>query len=458
MQAGRNDEDAGPVETEHPPARMKRPAEHLPSGGSPAARDSRVAAPDLLYVGRHLHPELGEVSRVELDEWCAVRRRHERERAIATELEGHTFSRSLYALALEVPAHEEAVALVAGVEGVIHLSVDILDVRDDLSSKPAQVEHGVAPDQRIEGPRDGGDTVLERPCSLVELEREAGAAPMTDRVDTCDVGVELDFGWRCRPRDRRADQLPVTVERPDDIVARYLKCPQYVSRDRRRATRLPPEVAEEGAGSSQLPELGQLAHRDPGSLCCCCRGLGSFGHAPDSTRGGRLNPRRPWYTLRAQTHPREGFMKVSLTVNGAARTDDVEPRLLLVHYLRDVVGLTGTNVGCDTSSCGACTIHVDGESVKSCTMLAVQAEGAAITTIEGLASNGDMHPMQEAFRTHHGLQCGYCTPGMVMAATSLLAENANPTEREVRDGLEGNLCRCTGYHNIVKAVLAAAES
>ncbi|MGO9558798.1 MAG: (2Fe-2S)-binding protein [Acidimicrobiales bacterium] len=151
-------------------------------------------------------------------------------------------------------------------------------------------------------------------------------------------------------------------------------------------------------------------------------------------------------------------MKVSLTVNGAARTDDVEPRLLLVHYLRDVVGLTGTNVGCDTSSCGACTIHVDGESVKSCTMLAVQAEGAAITTIEGLASNGDMHPMQEAFRTHHGLQCGYCTPGMVMAATSLLAENANPTEREVRDGLEGNLCRCTGYHNIVKAVLAAAES
>jgi carbon-monoxide dehydrogenase small subunit len=151
-------------------------------------------------------------------------------------------------------------------------------------------------------------------------------------------------------------------------------------------------------------------------------------------------------------------MKVSLTVNGTARSDDVEPRLLLVQYLREVVGLTGTNIGCDTSSCGACTIHVDGESVKSCTMLAVQAEGASITTIEGLASNGDMHPMQEAFRTHHGLQCGYCTPGMVMAATSLLAENASPTEAEVREGLEGNLCRCTGYHNIVKAVLAAAES
>ncbi len=149
-------------------------------------------------------------------------------------------------------------------------------------------------------------------------------------------------------------------------------------------------------------------------------------------------------------------MKVSVAVNGAARTDEVEPRLLLVHYLRDVVGLTGTNIGCDTSSCGACTVHVDGESVKSCTMLAVQADGAEITTIEGLASGGELHPMQEAFRQHHGLQCGYCTPGMVMAATSLLAENPSPTEAEVREGLEGNLCRCTGYHNIVKAVLAAA--
>ncbi|HET9093008.1 MAG TPA: (2Fe-2S)-binding protein, partial [Acidimicrobiales bacterium] len=125
------------------------------------------------------------------------------------------------------------------------------------------------------------------------------------------------------------------------------------------------------------------------------------------------------------------------------------------HYLRDVVGLTGTNVGCDTSSCGACTVLVNGESVKSCTMLAVQAEGAAVTTIEGLASDGALHPLQEAFREHHALQCGYCTPGMVMAASSLLAEHPHPSEADVREGLEGNLCRCTGYHNIVKAVLSA---
>ncbi|MGA2209732.1 MAG: (2Fe-2S)-binding protein [Acidimicrobiales bacterium] len=148
-------------------------------------------------------------------------------------------------------------------------------------------------------------------------------------------------------------------------------------------------------------------------------------------------------------------MRVSLTVNGKARSDDIEPRLLLVHYLRDVLGLTGTNIGCDTSSCGACTILVEGESVKSCTMLALQAEGADITTIEGLAGD-ELHPVQEAFRQNHGLQCGYCTPGMVMAAVSLLAEHPNPSEEEVRLGLEGNLCRCTGYHNIVKSVLAAA--
>jgi carbon-monoxide dehydrogenase small subunit len=149
-------------------------------------------------------------------------------------------------------------------------------------------------------------------------------------------------------------------------------------------------------------------------------------------------------------------MKVSLSVNGQAQTHEVEPRLLLVHYLREVVGLTGTNVGCDTSSCGACTVHVNGESVKSCTMLAVQADGTEITTIEGLARDGELHPMQEAFRENHGLQCGYCTPGMVMAAVSLLNEHPDPTESEVRHGLEGNLCRCTGYHNIVEAVLAAA--
>jgi carbon-monoxide dehydrogenase small subunit len=150
-------------------------------------------------------------------------------------------------------------------------------------------------------------------------------------------------------------------------------------------------------------------------------------------------------------------LKVTVTVNGQKRSDEVEDRTLLVHYIRDVVGLTGTNIGCDTSSCGACTIHLDGESVKSCTLLAAQADGCEITTIEGLAQGDRLHPMQEAFREHHALQCGYCTPGMVMAAVSLLAENPNPTEAEVREGLEGNLCRCTGYHNIVAAVLAAAR-
>jgi carbon-monoxide dehydrogenase small subunit len=149
-------------------------------------------------------------------------------------------------------------------------------------------------------------------------------------------------------------------------------------------------------------------------------------------------------------------VKVAVTVNGSEHTDDVEPRLLLVHYLREVLGLTGTNVGCDTTSCGACTVLLDGESVKSCTVLTAQADGADVTTIEGLARGEEMHPMQQAFRENHALQCGYCTPGMVMAAVSLLAEQPDPTEAQVRQGLEGNLCRCTGYHNIVKAVLAAA--
>ena len=149
-------------------------------------------------------------------------------------------------------------------------------------------------------------------------------------------------------------------------------------------------------------------------------------------------------------------MRIAVTINGRRREDDVEPRLLLVHYIREVAGLTGTNIGCDTSSCGACTVHVDGESVKSCTMLAVQADGHQITTIEGLADGAVMHPMQESFREHHGLQCGYCTPGMVLAAVSLLAEHPDPTEAEVREGLEGNLCRCTGYVNIVKSVQYAA--
>ncbi|MGZ4166047.1 MAG: (2Fe-2S)-binding protein [Solirubrobacteraceae bacterium] len=150
-------------------------------------------------------------------------------------------------------------------------------------------------------------------------------------------------------------------------------------------------------------------------------------------------------------------VNVRLNVNGTEHELDVEPRLLLVHALRDRLGLTGTHVGCDTSNCGACTIHMDGEAVKSCTVLAVQADGAEITTIEGMGTEDNLHPMQEAFWNNHGLQCGYCTPGMIMSATALLARNPNPTEDEVRQGLEGNLCRCTGYHNIVKSVLDAAS-
>jgi aerobic carbon-monoxide dehydrogenase small subunit len=150
-------------------------------------------------------------------------------------------------------------------------------------------------------------------------------------------------------------------------------------------------------------------------------------------------------------------VKVQLTVNGEERSDDVEPRLLLVHYLREVLGLRAANVGCDTTSCGACTVLLGGRSVKSCTVLAVQAAGLDVTTAEGLARDGELHPVQQAFQQEHGLQCGFCTPGMVMAVTSLLAENPHPTEAEVREGLEGNFCRCTGYHNIVRAALAAAS-
>ena len=150
-------------------------------------------------------------------------------------------------------------------------------------------------------------------------------------------------------------------------------------------------------------------------------------------------------------------MQVELTVNGERRSDEVEPRMLLVHYLRDVCGLRAANVGCDTTSCGACTVLLNGESVKSCTVLVAQAAGQEVITTEGLASDGELHPVQRAFRAEHGLQCGFCTPGMVMAAIGLLAENPHPTAREVREGLEGNLCRCTGYHNIVRAVLAAAR-
>jgi len=151
-------------------------------------------------------------------------------------------------------------------------------------------------------------------------------------------------------------------------------------------------------------------------------------------------------------------MNVTVTVNGTTFERDVEPRMLLVHFIRDVLGLTGTNIGCDTSQCGACTIHMDGMAVKSCTTLAVQVDGAEITTIEGLAQNGSLHPMQQAFWDKHGLQCGYCTPGMIMAATKLVENNPNLSEADIRHGLEGNICRCTGYENIVAAVQSAAKT
>jgi aerobic carbon-monoxide dehydrogenase small subunit len=150
--------------------------------------------------------------------------------------------------------------------------------------------------------------------------------------------------------------------------------------------------------------------------------------------------------------------QINVTVNGRNRADEVEPRTLLVHYLREQCGLTGTHVGCDTSNCGACTVHLDGEAVKSCTVLAVQAHGHAVTTIEGLADGDEFHPVQEGFRQCHGLQCGYCTPGMIMAAAGILAENPNPTEHEIRVGLEGNICRCTGYQKIVESVMWAAAN
>jgi carbon-monoxide dehydrogenase small subunit len=151
-------------------------------------------------------------------------------------------------------------------------------------------------------------------------------------------------------------------------------------------------------------------------------------------------------------------MKISLNINGKSYSDDVEPRLLLVHYLREVVGLTGSHVGCETSLCGACTIEVDGKAVKSCAMFAVQADGASVLTIEGLATNGKLHKMQEAFWNEHGLQCGFCTPGMIMASKQIIDRNPNPTEEEIRHGLDGNICRCTGYQHIVNAVKAAAKA
>jgi aerobic carbon-monoxide dehydrogenase small subunit len=152
------------------------------------------------------------------------------------------------------------------------------------------------------------------------------------------------------------------------------------------------------------------------------------------------------------------MMRIELTVNGEKRSDEVEPRLLLVHYLREVLGLRAANIGCDTTSCGACTVLLDGKSVKSCTVLTVQAAGHDVVTAEGLAPDGELHPVQAAFRQNHGLQCGFCTPGMVMATVGLLSENPHPTEQQAREALEGNLCRCTGYHNIIRSVLAAADT
>jgi carbon-monoxide dehydrogenase small subunit len=154
----------------------------------------------------------------------------------------------------------------------------------------------------------------------------------------------------------------------------------------------------------------------------------------------------------------EPMTRISVTVDGVSYTDDVEPRMLLVHYLREQLGKTGTVVGCDTSNCGACTVHLDGRSVKSCSLLAVQADGHEVTTVEGLSTNGELHPMQKAFHENHALQCGFCTPGMIMQAIDLVRENPAPSEEDVREGLEGNLCRCTGYQNIVKSVRAAAQA
>jgi carbon-monoxide dehydrogenase small subunit len=172
----------------------------------------------------------------------------------------------------------------------------------------------------------------------------------------------------------------------------------------------------------------------------------------------RFENRAPRLRHRQRQVGKSMEVTVSMTVNGKAVSGEVEPRTLLVQFIRDQLVLTGTHVGCDTSQCGACVIHVDGESVKSCTMLAVQAEGSNVMTIEGLATDGKLHPMQEAFREHHGLQCGFCTPGMVMSAIDLVRGRPDIGEQEIREGLEGNLCRCTGYHNIVKSIKAGAAA
>jgi len=170
---------------------------------------------------------------------------------------------------------------------------------------------------------------------------------------------------------------------------------------------------------------------------------------------GALSPKF-WYLLQRKTVPPEKAMNINLTINGKSYSQDVEPRLLLIHFLRDVAGLTGTHMGCETSLCGACTVELNGKAIKSCTMFAVQANGAEIVTVEGLATNGKLDPLQEAFWNEHGLQCGFCTPGMIMASKQILDRNPSPTEDEIRHGLEGNVCRCTGYQHIVNAVKTAA--
>ena len=220
--------------------------------------------------------------------------------------------------------------------------------------------------------------------------------------------------------------------------------------ERARIWRLYLRAARQGFETGWASVYQVLAHRrrarvGPSRFAASARG------AARKVEYGRVCPANLEGRGMSRTVP------VRLNVNGVEHHLEVEPRLLLVHAIRDHLGLTGTHVGCDTSNCGACTIHMDGKPVKSCTVLAVQADGAALTTIEGMATENELHPLQEAFWNDHGLQCGYCTPGMIMAAAGLLAENPNPTEEEVRHGLEGNLCRCTGYHNIVKAVLDAAK-
>src|SRR5579875_3386435 len=262
----------------------------------------------------------------------------------------------------------------------------------------------------------------------------------------------------CRPRRNVSGQRSTKLRRrrqPSETM------PPAGWRVRAGGAVAPARAARPPGNAARLPARRARVFppvRVPGAPCAegTVHGLagdastGKAGRRPAAAFGGIAN---------AEGDVEGDTVKVTMTVNGRETSADVEDRLLLVHYLRDVAGLTATNVGCDTTSCGACTVLMDGESVKSCTVLAAQADGREITTVEGLAGEaGEMHPVQRAFQENHGLQCGFCTPGMVMAIVSLLRENPHPTEEQVRAGLEGNLCRCTGYHNIVRAALAAAST